>query len=85
MKPPLPHALGAVPRLPHVQLKIAKAIHNLTASCAPRLPEVDPAARICLLGCALSSDAKVLKQCLRRGTAGHAALFCIEHRTGRQR
>src|ERR1700722_16890430 len=30
MKLPLPRTLSAVPRLPHVQLEIAKAIHNLT-------------------------------------------------------
>jgi hypothetical protein len=29
MKPPLPRTLSAVPRLPHVQLEIAKAIHTL--------------------------------------------------------
>ncbi len=32
MKPPLPRTLSAVPRLPHVQLEIAKAIHILMAS-----------------------------------------------------
>jgi hypothetical protein len=31
MKPPLPRTLSAVPRLPHVQLEIAKAIRTLTA------------------------------------------------------
>jgi hypothetical protein len=35
MKPPLPRTLSAVPRLPHVQLEIAKAIHTLA------LPSVD--------------------------------------------
>jgi hypothetical protein len=29
MKPPLPRTLSAVPRLPHVQLEIAKAIRTL--------------------------------------------------------
>jgi hypothetical protein len=29
MKPPLPHIASSVPRLPHVQLEIAKAMHTL--------------------------------------------------------
>jgi hypothetical protein len=35
MKPPLPRTLSAVPRLPHVQLEIIKAIHMLA------MPSVD--------------------------------------------
>jgi hypothetical protein len=31
MKPPLPRTLSAVPRLPHVQFEIVKAIHTLAA------------------------------------------------------
>jgi hypothetical protein len=36
MKPPLPRTLSAVPRLPHVQLEIVKAIHTLAAPTVDR-------------------------------------------------
>jgi|HubBroStandDraft_4_1064222.scaffolds.fasta_scaffold82141_2 hypothetical protein len=36
MKPPLPRTLSAVPRLPHVQLEILKAIHTLAAPSTDR-------------------------------------------------
>jgi hypothetical protein len=32
MKPPLPRTSSAVPRLPHVHLEIAKAVHTLFES-----------------------------------------------------
>ena len=37
MKPPLPRTLSAVPRLPHVQIEIAKAVHTLIDQSAQSL------------------------------------------------
>jgi hypothetical protein len=44
MKPPLPRTLSAVPRLPHVQLEIAKAIHTLGAHSVDQSSELRGAA-----------------------------------------
>jgi hypothetical protein len=44
MKPPLSRTLSAVPRLPHVQLEIAKAIHALFDQPAQSQPRAENAA-----------------------------------------
>jgi hypothetical protein len=44
MKPPLPRTLSAVPRLPHVQIEIAKAVHTLVDRSARSLGGVENAA-----------------------------------------